>query len=107
MVLGWIRGLGLRSGAMRQCQEPSFFLLAILRLESILSWIKHNEALNVFEKKKKQKTKKKFYSSLKDLPDGSFYFFAVDKKDNQTMIGYVNPDPERQLHRLGSVSRRS
>ena len=55
---------------------------------------------------KKQKTKKKFYSSLKDLPNGSFYFFAVDKKDNQTMIGYVNPDPKSKMIKLNNRSFR-
>ena len=58
------------------------------------------------EVEKKQKIKKKFYSSLKDLPNGSFYFFAVDKKDNQTMIGYVNPDPKSKMIKLNNRSFR-
>lgn len=58
------------------------------------------------EAEKKQKVKRKFYSSLKDLPDGSFYFFAIDKKDNQTMIGYVNPDPKSKIIKLNNRSFR-
>ena len=58
------------------------------------------------EAEKKQKIKKKFYSSLKDLPNGSFYFFAIDKKDNQAMIGYVNPDPKSKMIKLNNRSFR-
>ena len=58
------------------------------------------------ESEKQQKIKKKFYSSIKDLPDGSFYFFAIDKKDNQPMIGYVNPDPKSKMIKLNNRSFR-
>ncbi len=58
------------------------------------------------EVEKKQNIKKKFYSSLKDLPSGSFYFFAIDKKDNQVMIGYVNPDPKSKMIKLNNRSFR-
>ncbi len=58
------------------------------------------------EVEKKQNIKKKFYSSLKDLPSGSAYFFAIDKKNNQTMIGYVNPDPKSKMIKLNNRSFR-
>ena len=34
------------------------------------------------------------------------FIFAIDKKDNQPMIGYVNPDPKSKMIKLNNRSFR-
>ena len=64
---------------------------------------KEKENLYYYENKeveKKQKLKEVLIL-LKDLPNGSFYFFAVDKRDNQA-DRYVNPDPKSKMIKLNT-----
>ena len=58
----------------------------------------------ITKKKKDLKEKKidnKYYTSIRKLPLGDFYFIAFGD-DNLKIIGYVNPDPKSKLIKIGN-----
>jgi len=58
----------------------------------------------ITKKKKDLKEKKidnKYYTSIKNLPLGNFYFVAFGN-NNLKIIGYVNPDPKSKLIKIGN-----